>query len=70
MLDEETDAWWYTDCDESFEESAPQEEQAESAEPAQTLVLSCVLEMYSEPNARVDPVVEDRELDLSTGCLT
>ena len=62
VFDEETGAWWYTDYDEDFEESAPQEGQAESAEHAQTLVLSCVLEMYPESNTRVDPVVEDREL--------
>ena len=46
VFDEETGAWWYTDYDEDFEESAPQEGQAESTEQAQTLVLSCVLETY------------------------
>ena len=62
VFDEETGAWWYTDYDEDFEESAPREEQAESTEQTQTLVLSCVLEMYPEPNTRVEPVVEDSEL--------
>ena len=62
MFDEETGAWWYTDYDEDFEESATREGQAESTEQAQTLVLSCVLEMYPEPNTHVEPVVEDSEL--------
>ena len=61
VFDEETGAWWYTDYDEDFEESAPQEGQAESTEQAQTLVLSCVLETYPEPNTRVEvPSVDVR----------
>ena len=62
VFDEETGAWWYTDYDEDFEESAPQEEQAESTEQTQTLVLSCVLETCPEPNTHVESVVEDSEL--------